>query len=67
MYEDRMGHGVFHLGASKKVTVVGGYNQQLMGGIEERVEGMGWNQRGGLIFPRYFYGSSEIPDTILTC
>ncbi len=51
-----------------QVTVVGGYNMQLMGGLEEHTEGSGWSKRTvGLGFPRYFYGSCEIPESILHC
>jgi hypothetical protein len=66
--EDRMGHGIFHLGNDDAVTVVGGYNSQLMGGIETHAEGQGWTKRvSGLQFPRYFFGSCELPDTVLHC
>jgi len=68
MFEDRMGHGMYHLHNGDKVTVVGGYNMQLMGGIEEHTEGSGWARRTpGLEFPRYFFGSCELPESVLTC
>ena len=66
--EDRMGHGTFHLDDNNSVTVIGGYNQQLMGTIETYVEGNGWTKTTSeLQFPRYFYGSCELPDTVLHC
>jgi hypothetical protein len=37
MHEDRMGHGMFHLGADNKVTVVGGYNQQVIAGLPDGI------------------------------
>ena len=66
--EDRMGHALFHLKSPDTVTLVGGYNEQLMGGIEDFAEGSGWAKRSGnLKFPRYLYGSCEVPESLLTC
>ena len=63
-----MGHGMYHLSNDNKINVVGGYNMQLMGGIEEHTEGSGWSKRSqNLEFPRYFFGGCELPESVLSC
>lgn len=69
LVQDRMGHNIFQLGAKNKLTVVGGYSQtegQLFG-VETYTEGQGWRKSSALKFARYFYGSCEVPEDLVTC